>query len=48
MTLIIALDQIHANYDALRAEVMKQIAWEMQTALLTGHRSPWAYYPPWI
>lgn len=48
MTLIIALDQIQPNYDALRADVMKQIAWELQTAPLTGHRSPWAYYPPWI
>ena len=48
MTLIIALDQIQSDYDALRAEVMKQVAWELQTASLTGHRSPWAYYPPWV
>ncbi len=48
MTLVIALDQIQSNYGALRAQVMKQIAWELQTASLTGHRSPWAYYPPWM
>jgi hypothetical protein len=48
MTLVIALDQIQSNYDALRTEAMKQIAWEVQTASFTVHRSPWAYYPPWI
>lgn len=48
MTLVIALDQIQSTYNALRTEVTKQIAWELQTASLTGHRSPWAYYPPWF
>jgi hypothetical protein len=45
--LIIAIDQIAPHYDGMRQKALEQIAWEAKTHALSGHRSPWSYYPPW-
>lgn len=48
MALLIGLDHVKGDYDAIRGAALQHVAWEMQTAGASGFRSPWSYYPPWI
>jgi hypothetical protein len=44
--ILVALDAIAAEYEALRDQIMEQVRWEAQTAS-SDFRSPWSYYPPY-
>jgi len=46
--ILIALDAVRADYDALREKIVERVRWQAATDQLTsGYRSPWSYYPPW-
>ncbi len=46
LAVLIAFNQIRADYERLRDEVWSDVQRNLAVFRLTGHRSPWSYYPP--
>ncbi len=46
LSTLIAFNRIRGNYERRRNEVWGSAQQEIKALRLTGHRSPWSYYPP--
>jgi hypothetical protein len=45
---LISLASIREQYEQLRAETINEVQRNLRIYELTGSRSPWAYYPPYV